>query len=128
MSITNKLDLRLEAAKIVAQLPGTEIDNFHERAYRVELYLTGDAELPERDSTFDELKRMMGEVKDLMKTSGERPSTAESLARVPGLCLALANSGECCHQKGTPYYRSSHGIPSSEGEGLFFQKDDEKVE
>lgn len=130
MSITNKLDLRLEAAKIVCQLPGTEINNFHERVYRVELYLTGDAELPERDSTFDDLKRMMGEVQDLMKKSGERPSTAESLARVPGLCLGLANTDavNAVIKKGTPYYHSSHGIPSSEGEALFLQRDGEKVE
>lgn len=130
MSLSNKLDLRLEAAKLVVQLPETTIDNFHERAYRVELYLLGDAELPEQDSTFDELKKMMNEVQDLMKKSDDRPSAAESLARVPGLCLELANPDavNAVIKEGIPYYHSSHGVPSSEGEGLFLQKNDEKVE
>lgn len=129
-NMTSKLDLRLEAAKIVAQLPGTEIDNFHERAYRVELYLTGDAELPEQDSTFEDLKRMMGEVKDLMKKSDERPSATEMLERAPGLCMGLANTDavNAVIKEGTPCYHSSHGIPSSEGEALFLQRDGEKVE
>lgn len=130
MSLNNKLDLRLEAAKLAIQLPETTIDNFHERAYRMELYLQGDAELPEQDSTFDELKKMMNEVQDLMKKTDERPSAAESFARVPGLCLGLADPGavNAIFKEGTPYFKSQHGVPSSEGEGLFLQKDDEKVE
>lgn len=130
MSLSNKLDLRLEAARLVVQLPETTIDNFHERAYRVELYLQGDAELPEQDSTFEDLKKMMSEVKDLMNKPEERPSTAESLARVPGFCLGLANPDavNAVIKEGTPYYQSPNGVPPSEGEGLFLQKDDEKVE
>lgn len=130
MSLNNKLDLRLEAARLVVQLPETTIDNFHERAYRVELYLQGDAELPEQDSTFEDLKKMMSEVKDLMNKPEERPSTAESLARVPGFCLELANTDavNAVIKEGTPYFQASHGEPSSEGDGLFLQKDDEKVE
>lgn len=130
MSLNSKLDLRLEAAKLVIQLPETTIENFHERAYRVELYLTGDAELPEQDSTFNDLKKMMSEVQDLMKETPKCGSAAESLSRVPGLCLGLANAeslqaimnaeGEHCY--------SPHGMPSSEGEALFLQQDGEKVE
>lgn len=130
MSLSNKLDLRLEAARLVVQLPETTIDNFHERAYRIELYLLGDAELPEQDSTFDDLKKMMSEVKDLMNKPEERPSTAESLTRVPRLCLGLANTDavNAVIKEGTPYFRPSHDMSSSEGEALFLQKDDEKVE
>lgn len=130
MSLSNRLDLRLEAAKLVVQLPETTIDNFHERAYRIEHYLQGDAELPEQDSTFDDLKRMMGEVKDLINKPEERPSTADSLARVPGFCLELANPDavNAVIKEGIPYFQASHSVPSSEGDGLFFQRDGEKVE
>lgn len=130
MSLNNKLDLRLEAAKLVVQLPETTIDNFHERAYRMELYLKGDAELPEQDSTFAELKKMMNEVQDLMKEAPKCGSAAESLSRVPGLCLGLANADavNAVIKEGTPYFQSPHGMPSSEGESLFLQQDGEKVE
>lgn len=72
----------------------------------------------------------MSEVQDLMKKSDERPSAAESFARVPGLCLGLANADavNVVIKEGTPYSQSQHGVSSSEGEGLFLQKDDEKVE
>ena len=130
MSLNSKLDLRLEAAKLVVQLPETTIENFHERAYRVELYLTGDAELPEQDSTFNDLKKMMSEVQDLMKETPKCGSAAESLSRVPGLCLGLANTDavNAVIKEGTPYFQLPHGMPSSEGEVLFLQQDDEKVE
>lgn len=47
-NMKSKLELRLEAARIATKLPGTTIDNFHERVYRISLYLQGDAELPEQ--------------------------------------------------------------------------------
>lgn len=92
--------------------------------------MTGDAELPEQDSTFAELKKMMNEVQDLMKKTDERPSAAESFTRVPGLCLGLANADavNAVIKEGTPYFQSPHGMPSSEGESLFLQQDGEKVE
>lgn len=132
MSLSNKLDLRLEAAKLVVQLPGTTIENFHERAYRVEFYLTGDAELPEQDSSLDELKKLVQEVKDAM-LSVDKPKCSSGFmdfANVPGHCMGLAGAeslqaimnaeGEHCY--------SPHGMPSSEGEALFLQQDGEKVE
>ena len=48
----SKIEIRLEAAKLAVKLPGTTIENFHDRAYRLELYLTGEADLPE---TLDEM-------------------------------------------------------------------------
>ena len=48
----SNIDIRLEAAKLAVKLPGTTIENFHDRAYRLELYLTGEADLPE---TLDEM-------------------------------------------------------------------------
>ena len=43
----SKIEIRHEAAKLAVKLPGTTIENFHDRAYRLELYLTGEAVLPE---------------------------------------------------------------------------------
>ena len=37
----SKIEIRHEAAKLAVKLPGTTIENFHDRAYRLELYLTG---------------------------------------------------------------------------------------
>lgn len=54
--IKSKLELRPEAAKLTLLFPETSIDNFHERAYRMETYLLGDAELPETYSESGELK------------------------------------------------------------------------
>ena len=48
----SKIEIRHEAAKLAVKLPGTTIENFHDRAYRLELYLTGEAVLPE---TLDEM-------------------------------------------------------------------------
>lgn len=132
MSLNTKLDLRLEAAKIVCQLLGTTIDNFHERVYRVELYLTGDAELPEQDTKQEELIKMMQEAREMMQESVRSRFTSMH-ERVPD-----TNSlSECC--LGFKDFRSNavasgfngvspHGIPSSEGEALFLQRDGEKVE
>lgn len=48
----SKIEIRHEAAKLAVKLPGTTIENFHDRAYCLELYLTGEAVLPE---TLDEM-------------------------------------------------------------------------
>lgn len=42
----SKIEIRHEAAKLAVKLHGTTIENFHECAYRLELYLTGEAVLP----------------------------------------------------------------------------------
>ena len=49
----SKIEIRLEAAKLAVKLPGTTIENFHDRAYRLELYLTGEAVLPETTNEAD---------------------------------------------------------------------------
>lgn len=126
MAINSKLDLRLEAAKLVIQLPETTIDNVHERVHRVCLLLEGDAELPEQDGTMEELREMLGDAKDLMLESAKEKYSqmvyekAFASEHVPviecmetGSCLGIANP---------------NGIPSSEGEALFLQNDGEKVE
>ena len=53
----SKIEIRHEChvithKKLAVKLPGTTIENFHDRAYRLELYLTGEAVLPE---TLDEM-------------------------------------------------------------------------
>ena len=49
----SKIEIRFEAAKLAVKLPGTTIENFHDRAYRLELYLTGEAVLPETTNEAD---------------------------------------------------------------------------
>ena len=49
----SKIEIRLESAKLAVKLPGTTIENFHDRAYRLELYLTGEAVLPETTNEAD---------------------------------------------------------------------------
>ena len=49
----SKIEIRHEAAKLAVKLPGTTIENFHDRAYRFELYLTGEAVLPETTNEAD---------------------------------------------------------------------------
>lgn len=49
----SKIEIRHEAAKLAVKLPGTTIENFHDRAYRLELYLTGEADLPETTNEAD---------------------------------------------------------------------------
>ena len=49
----SKIEIRHEAAKLAVKLPGTTIENFHDRAYRLELYLTGEAVLPETTNEAD---------------------------------------------------------------------------
>ena len=49
----SKIEIRHEAARLAVKLPGTTIENFHDRAYRLELYLTGEAVLPETTNEAD---------------------------------------------------------------------------
>ena len=49
----SKIEIRHEAANLAVKLPGTTIENFHDRAYRLELYLTGEAVLPETTNEAD---------------------------------------------------------------------------
>lgn len=49
----SKIEIRHEAAKLAVKLPGTTIENFHDRAYRLELYLIGEAVLPETTNEAD---------------------------------------------------------------------------
>lgn len=49
----SKIEIRHEAAKLAVKLPGTTIENFHDRAHRLELYLTGEAVLPETTNEAD---------------------------------------------------------------------------
>ena len=68
----SKIEIRHEAAKLAVKLPGTTIENFHDRAYRLELYLTGEAVLPE---TLDEMD-IINNVFDLIRS----PQTFESFS------------------------------------------------
>lgn len=124
MSLNNKLDLRLEAAKIVCQLPETTIENFHERAYRVELYLAGDAELPEQDGAFEELKNMIQEAKEMLSKPAGSMSATEAFELVPGYCLGLRDPGLTGYYQKHPYVAPRSDADSS----VFLQQDGEKVE
>ena len=68
----SKIEIRLEAAKLAVKLPGTTIENFHDRAFRLELYLTGEADLPE---TLDEMD-IINNVFDLIRS----PQTFEGFS------------------------------------------------
>ena len=72
----SKIEIRFEAAKLAVKLPGTTIENFHDRAYRLELYLTGEAVLPE---TLDEMD-IINNVFDLIRSPQvvERASNCNS--------------------------------------------------
>ena len=61
----SKIELRLEAAKLAVKLPGTTIENFHDRAYRLELYLTGEAVLPETTNEADILNDVFERLKSV---------------------------------------------------------------
>ena len=94
MSINSKLDLRLDTAKIVIQLPGTTMENFHERAHRVETYLLGEAELPETDDTYAELKKMVKHAGDMVRSHNEQESGSSVYKEPPGICLGTKGPSE----------------------------------
>lgn len=117
----------MEAARLVVQLPETTIDNFHERAYRMELYLTGDAELPEQDNMFNDLMEVIQEakssVKDLHK---EHPYTPilEPVENAGGIgrCTGIGDAG-LLEKEREKFFRSASGIPSTEGEAMLLRGD-----
>ena len=59
----SKIEIRHEAAKLAVKLPGTTIENFHDRAYRLELYLTGEAQLPETLNEADMIENVFERLK-----------------------------------------------------------------
>lgn len=59
----SKIEIRHEAAKLAVKLPGTTIENFHDRAYRLELYLTGEAVLPETLDEADIINNIISKLK-----------------------------------------------------------------
>ena len=61
----SKIEIRHEAAKLAVKLPGTTIENFHDRAYRLELYLTGEAVLPETTNEADIINDVFERIKSL---------------------------------------------------------------
>ena len=92
MSINSKLDLRLDAAKIAVQLPGTTMENFHERAYRVETYLLGEAELPETDDTYAELKKVVVQAGNMVRSHNEQENRPDSCNGPSDMCLGMKGS------------------------------------
>ena len=129
----SKIELRLEVAKLVMQLPDTTIDNFHERAYRISLYLQGDTELPEHVDELGALNEYLGkQIKlweqqnqehqrrmDKMISDFDRQSMFDKYVNNTSARVYRSKPEDCF---------SPNGIPSSEGEALFLQEDDEKVE
>lgn len=130
----SKIEVRLEAARLVMQLPDTTIDNFHERAYRIELYLQGDAELPEQVDELDYIKELVEEAKQQWKQSNQ-----EHQMRMNGLMedqhkqyiveKYMNNNSQKVWPTATGdpqcnTFASPHGIPSSEGEALFLADGD----
>lgn len=67
----SKIEIRHEAAKLAVNLPGTTNENFHERAYRLELYLTGDAVLPETSNEADMISNIIDRLKVFNYNSSE---------------------------------------------------------
>lgn len=128
MPINSKIDLRLEAARLVLQLPGTTVDNFHERAYRVELYLLGDANIPEQESAFNDLLGVIQEAGGMLKKEARSniPVAGAGIGAI-GPCTGIGDA-ELLNKVADSFCHSPHGIPSSEGEAIFLQRDGEKVE
>lgn len=117
--IKSRFELRLEAARLVLQLPETTIDNFHERAYRMELYLLGDVELPETYTETTELKQSMDDMLDsvLGALSKEHDKGADNYARSMALAGCRTPMYEC-----TSAFEPTApgGKPSAEGEMMGF--------
>lgn len=59
----SKIEIRHEAAKLAVKLPGTTIENFHDRAYLLELYLIGDAQLPETSDEMDMINNIFDRIR-----------------------------------------------------------------
>ena len=74
--MNSKLELRLEAAKIAAELEGVTLDNFHEAVSRIERYILGGAELPEQDGAMPELMDMLKSAREKMEREFGNTHTA----------------------------------------------------
>ena len=74
--MNSKLELRLEAAKIAAELEGVTLDNFHEAVSRIEHYILGGAELPEQDGAMPELLGMLKSAREKMESEFSNKHTA----------------------------------------------------
>ena len=74
--MNSKLELRLEAAKIAAELEGVTLDNFHEAVSRIERYILGSAELPEQDGAMPELMEMLKSARQRMESEFGNKHTA----------------------------------------------------
>ena len=99
--MNSKLELRLEAAKIAAELKGVTLDNFHEAVSRIEHYLLGDATLPEQDNAMPELLGMLKSAREKMESEFGNTHTAMAVTaqhvadvRTPG-AIDLYEIGPC---------------------------------
>ena len=129
----SKIGLRLEVAKLVMQLPDTTIDNFHERAYRIGLYLQGDTELPEHVDELGALNEYLGKQIKLWEQQNQEHQRrmneiVSDFDRQSMFDKYVNNTSARAYRNKPKDCFSPNGIPSSEGEALFLQEDDEKVE
>ena len=129
----SKIELRLEAAKLVMQLPDTTIDNFHERAYRIGLYLQGDTELPEHVDELGALNEYLGKQIKLWEQQNQEHQRRmnemiSNFDRQSMFDKYVNNTSARAYRNKPEECFSPNGIPSSEGEALFLQEDGEKVE
>lgn len=128
----SKIELRLEAARLAVQLPGTTMDNFHERVYRIGLYLQGDAELPEQVDDIETLKMYLTEqvkaweeqsqrrTEEMMMNFALHPATDP--CAIQSFFDNHVNNTSARAYRGKPEECfSPNGIPSSEGEAMFLQ-------
>lgn len=83
--MNSKLELRLEAAKIAAELEGVTLDNFHEAVSRIEHYILGCAELPEQDGAMPELMDMLKSARQRMEQAFDRSETGMGIGSCTGI-------------------------------------------
>lgn len=83
--MNSKLELRLEAAKIAAELEGVTLDNFHEAVSRIERYILGGAELPEQDGAMPELMDMLKSARQRMEHAFDRSETGMGIGPCTGI-------------------------------------------
>ena len=83
--MNSKLELRLEAAKIAAELEGVTLDNFHEAVSRIERYILGSAELPEQDGAMPELMDMLKSARQRMEHAFDRSETGMGIGPCTGI-------------------------------------------
>lgn len=115
--IKSKFELRQEAAKLVMQLPGTTMENFHERAYRMEQYLQDEVELPETYSETSELKESIEVMLNSMTDAIHKAHTdgKEICLRDAALFGIGTPACDCASDFAS---QAPGGMPSSDGEAL----------